>query len=188
MGLKWSRPPPHLVLLTYSDRPSAARLELFDSILDGAPSTRRDMGGMDVRTGVVLWRDGVEVKVTTWSIGGSDRIKPLWPTWGAGATAIVLALGSGPDWSSPLDDQAMISELQELGKMEWTSDCPLYVVYNQSGGTTGAAMARTRVVHYQAYTQWPGSEGKWAAKDWDSTSERGAQEVMQWIMEPGPWE
>ena len=185
MGLKWSRPPPHLVLLTYGDRPSAARLELFDSILDGAPSRDAEphISGMDVHTGVVVWRDGIEVKVTTWSIGGSDCIRPLWPTWGAGATAIVLALGSGPDWSSPEDDQFMIRELQELGKMEWISDCPLYVVYNQSGGTTGAAMARTRVVHYQAYTQWPGAEGKWAVEHWDSTSERGAQEVMQWIME-----
>ena len=123
-------------------------------MLDGAPTRNADpnIGGMDVRTGVRVWRNDVEVKVATWNIGGSDRMKPLWPTWAAGATAIVLALGSGPDYTSPFDDEALISELQDLGKMEWTSDCPLYVVYNQSGGATGA-MARTRVVHYQAYTQ-----------------------------------
>lgn len=184
MGLLWSRPP-HLVLLTYGDRDSAARLELFDSMLDGAPSRDADphIVGMDVRTGVRVWRSGVEVKVTTWSIGGSDRMKALWSTWAAGATAIVLALGSGSDWSSPFDDQAMIRELQELGKMEWTSDCPLYVVYNQSGGTTGAERARTRLVHFEAYRHWPGAGGKWAAKEWDSTSARGAKAVMEWMME-----
>jgi hypothetical protein len=186
MGLKCSRPPPHFVLLTFGDRASAARLELFDSMLDGAPTRYADphIGGMDVRTGVCVWRNDVEVKVTTWSIGGSDRVRPLWSTWGAGATAIVLALGSGPDWTSPFDDDGLISELQHLGKMEWTSDCPLYIVYNQSGGTAGAERARSRDVHcQQAYTQWPGARGKWAVTEWDSTSGRGAQEVMQWMME-----
>ena len=68
-------------------------------MLDGAPTRNADpnIGWMDVRTGVRVWRNDVEVKVATWNIGGSDRMKPLWPTWAAGATAIVLALGSGPD-------------------------------------------------------------------------------------------
>jgi hypothetical protein len=185
MGLKWSLPPPHLVLLTYGERPSAARLELFDLMLDGAPSSAAEpkISGMDVRTGQRVWRNGEMVRVTTWSIGGSDRIKPLWSTWAAGATAVVLALGSGPDWSSPFDDQAMISELKALGKMEWTNDCPLYIVYNQSGGTTGAKRARTRVVHYQAFVHWPGAGGKWEAREWDSTSGLGAQEAMECMME-----
>ena len=114
MGLVWSRPPPHLVLLTYGDRSSAARLELFNAMLDGAPSRAAEpqIAGMDVRTGERVWRRGKSVKVTSWSIGGSDRMKPLWSTWAAGATAIVLALGSGPDWTSPHDDKAMLSELQ----------------------------------------------------------------------------
>ena len=60
-------------------------------------------------------------------------------------------------------------------------------MYNQRGGTTGAKRDRTRVVHYQAYTQWSGAGGKWEVKEWDSTSGHGAQEVMEWIMERNKW-
>lgn len=62
------------------------------------------------------------LRVTTWSVGGSDRMKALWPVWAAGATCVVFAV----DASGGMQQAG--AELESLGEMEWTLGLPLVVV------------------------------------------------------------
>ena len=109
----------HVVVLGV---PGAGRKTLARALLQQLPFTTAEpcVPFMEVLTAATS-----NLRVTTWSVGGSDRMKPLWPTWAEGATCIVLAVDAAG--GSERMELAR-SELASLGKMEWASGLPLVVI------------------------------------------------------------
>ena len=105
MGPVWSAPrgrrpaTDHVVVLGV---PEAGRKTLAGYfLLNGAALRPAEpvIAGMQVLTGQRALPTGRVMRVTTWSVGGSDRVKPLWPVRADGATRVVFAVdaaGPGP--------------------------------------------------------------------------------------------
>ena len=128
MGPVWSAPrgrrpaTDHVVVLGV---PEAGRKTLAGYfLLNGAALRPAEpvIAGMQVLTGQRALPTGRVMRVTTWSVGGSDRVKPLWPVWADGATRVVFAVDAagGPDRMTLARD-----ELADLGVMP---NLPLVVV------------------------------------------------------------
>ena len=163
--------------------PGAGRKTLARALLDGAPlkPAQPCMAGMEVLTGTRAWHSGTTMRVTTWSVGGSDRMKVLWPAWAEGATRVVFAV----DAAGGEERMALArDELADLGAMQWAASLPLVVVAAK-GDAEGAldavgvadALCRDGV-------PWPGAGGAAGARAWpcvpcSATAGTGVGSVLQ---------
>eukprot|EP00729_Bicosta_minor_P030372 gene30372-5197_t len=75
------------------------------------------IAGMEVLTST---SSSTSLRVTTWSVGGSDRMKALWGVWAEGATCVVFAVDA-----SDARSELVAAELKGLGEMAWTKKLPL---------------------------------------------------------------
>ena len=168
--------------------PGAGRKTLARALLNGAPlkPAQPCVPGMEVLTGqraCDTWHSGKMMRVTTWSVGGSDRMKPLWPRWAEGATHVVFAVdAAGGEERTALAR----AELTGLGVMQWAASLPLVVVATKcdvdapgalDAGGVADALCRDGV-------PWPGAGGAAGARAWtcvpcSATAGTGVGSVLQ---------
>ena len=109
------------------------------------------------------------LRVTTWGVGGSDRIKSLWPTWAVGATCVVFAVdASGGNERCKLAG----SELEDLGEMEWTLDLPLIVVGTKMDAP--GALTADEVADACSAASWSRRDRGWSCISYSAEAEGGA--------------
>ena len=187
MGPVWSAPRGqsptvhHVVVLGV---PGAGRKTLVESLLNGAALRPAEpaVAGMRVLTGQRAWHSGRIMRVTTWSIGGSDCLRPLWAVWAGGATRVVFAVDAagGPDRMALARD-----ELAGLGAMPWVVGLPLVVVATkaQSPGALDTASMEAALCSAVSARTGAGA-GRWELLSCDAVApgDGGMPRVLQAVI------
>jgi signal recognition particle receptor subunit beta len=152
--------PHHVVVLGV---PGSGRKTLARALIKQLPFAAAEpcVAGMEVLTAA-----SSTLRVTTWSVCGSDRIKPLWPTWAEGATCLVLAVDAAGG-AARMEDAR--SELASLGKMGWTSCLPLVVIATKVDAPGALSASAVEVACDAAL--WGQVDGRrWTSLPFDATA------------------
>ena len=125
------------------------------------------------------WHTGKILNVTTWSVGNSGDMSPMWELYAKNATCLVFVVNASPKgWNDFPGREAVLSAWDKLLSNEWAQRLPLLLIANFSD-VEGALPAATLAEALSANAVAP-----WHSMSCSATSGDGVRAVLEWSMSP----
>jgi hypothetical protein len=174
----------HVVVVGYgvggTGRRSFARALLNGKALKKhAVETPHYNSPLQAQVGQRAWHNGNILHVTTWSIGNSGDMPPLWEGYAKNATCLVFVVNASPKgWSEFPGREAVLRAWDHLLSKEWAQRLPLLLVANFSD-VEGALSAAMLAEAFSARAVTP-----WHSMSCSAKSGDGVRAVVEWSLSP----